>query len=214
MPEKWAKKTQHKKSRGVTPAAEASFDDTPSFMEGGRSGGPVPSVGRPSKPGEKPARRATMDETLAKAIDAMDFEYKEDVRKGKNQGVKPATDDEFDVDRTQTDFNQREVKGNSCWRQIFSFSTFVCCGQIGVLAYILYQDGMVPVEENSNYGPSAYSLVKYGARATWAIKEKGQWYRLISPMCLHAGVIHICTNVAIQLRIGGYLNSLYGTRDW
>ena len=33
-------------------------------------------------------------------------------------------------------------------------------------------------------------------------------------MVLHAGVIHLLSNVLIQLRIGGYLNLVYGTWKW
>ena len=31
---------------------------------------------------------------------------------------------------------------------------------------------------------------------------------------LHAGVIHLVSNVFIQLRVGGYLNLVFGTRNW
>ena len=31
---------------------------------------------------------------------------------------------------------------------------------------------------------------------------------------LHAGVMHIITNVFIQLRVGGYLNLVFGTFEW
>ena len=41
-----------------------------------------------------------------------------------------------------------------------------------------------------------------------------QWWRLISPMALHAGVFHILCNISIQLRVGGYLNLVYGHTKW
>lgn len=35
-----------------------------------------------------------------------------------------------------------------------------------------------------------------------------------SQVFVHAGIFHIIPNVAIQLRVGGYLNLVYGTPRW
>ena len=43
---------------------------------------------------------------------------------------------------------------------------------------------------------------------------KDEWWRLFSPIMLHAGVIHLVSNVFIQLRVGGYLNLVFGTKRW
>jgi membrane associated rhomboid family serine protease len=43
---------------------------------------------------------------------------------------------------------------------------------------------------------------------------RGQWWRLFSAIFLHAGILHLLSNVAIQLRVGGYLNLVFGTPKW
>ena len=41
-----------------------------------------------------------------------------------------------------------------------------------------------------------------------------QWWRLLSAIVLHGGVWHILPNAIIQLRVGGYLNLVFGTPMW
>jgi membrane associated rhomboid family serine protease len=72
-------------------------------------------------------------------------------------------------------------------------------------------DGIAPETENPVIGPPAYSMVRFGAKESALIVYDGQYWRLLSCIMLHAGVIHIIPNVCIQLRIGGYLNLVFGT---
>ena len=76
------------------------------------------------------------------------------------------------------------------------------------------KDGMAPYNQNPMYGPPAATLVRYGAKETALIKYHGQWWRLISPIMLHAGIIHLVSNVFIQFRVGGYLNQIFGWFNW
>jgi membrane associated rhomboid family serine protease len=46
------------------------------------------------------------------------------------------------------------------------------------------------------------------------IKYEHEWWRLVSPIFLHAGVRHIISNVGIQLRVGGYLELVFGRPSW
>lgn len=57
-------------------------------------------------------------------------------------------------------------------------------------------------------------MVRFGAKESALIVYKDEYWRLLSSIMLHAGVIHIVPNVLIQLRIGGYLNLVYGTWKW
>jgi membrane associated rhomboid family serine protease len=63
-------------------------------------------------------------------------------------------------------------------------------------------------------GPPAATLVIWGAKESALIKFRKQWWRTISPIFLHAGILHVLSNGFIQLRIGGYLNRVYGTPKW
>lgn len=41
------------------------------------------------------------------------------------------------------------------------------------------------------------------------IKYNNEWWRLILPVLLHAGVLHIASNLLIQLRAGSYLEIIW-----
>ena len=74
--------------------------------------------------------------------------------------------------------------------------------------------GTASQSDNSAIGPPAYIMVRFGAKESALIVYKNEYWRLLSSIMLHAGVIHIVPNVLIQLRIGGYLNLVYGTWRW
>jgi membrane associated rhomboid family serine protease len=50
-------------------------------------------------------------------------------------------------------------------------------------------------------GPPATTLVRYGAKYGGLIVYEKQWWRLISPIAVHAGIIHLISNVLIQVFI-------------
>lgn len=51
-------------------------------------------------------------------------------------------------------------------------------------------------------GPSADTLILMGAKDTALIVNQHQWYRLVTPMFLHAGVIHYLLNMLALWFIG------------
>ena len=46
------------------------------------------------------------------------------------------------------------------------------------------------------------TLVRFGAKETALIVDEKQWWRLFSPIMVHAGILHILPNVAIQVCMG------------
>lgn len=60
-------------------------------------------------------------------------------------------------------------------------------------------------------GPSTETLVAMGAKLTTLIVDEGQWYRLISPMILHAGLIHFFLNMIAMWYIGRALERAHGS---
>eukprot|EP00981_Chlorochromonas_danica_P002661 scaffold521_cov177-Ochromonas_danica.AAC.15 len=84
--------------------------------------------------------------------------------------------------------------------------------QIALLIAMIQVDGYD--SHNSVIGPPVYSMVRFGAKEAGLIVVKNEWWRLISCIMLHAGIFHLLPNVAIQLRVGGYLNLVYGTPKW
>lgn len=74
--------------------------------------------------------------------------------------------------------------------------------------------GFVPKSQNPMIGPSAQVMVNYGAKEAGLVIGRGEWWRCITAIFLHAGILHILSNGAIQLRVGGYLNYVFGTVNW
>lgn len=79
---------------------------------------------------------------------------------------------------------------------------------------MVQDDGYAPKSENPLLGPPATTMVRYGAKQAGLIKYKSEWWRLLSAVMLHAGIMHIVTNVFIQFRVGGYLELIFGTFEW
>jgi len=59
-----------------------------------------------------------------------------------------------------------------------------------------------PLSVNPMIGPSAETLIKVGAKQTSLIVQENEWWRLLSPMVLHAGIIHFVLNMVALWFIG------------
>jgi len=146
------------------------------------------------------------DLTLAHALQALEFEIDAETQE---ERLRYEREEEQD-----NDFRRKEYGASSCRKQMLTISTFVCVAQICILIAECTWDGMAPESENPMLGPPATTMVRFGAKDASLILDKGQWWRLISPIFLHAGVIHLISNVLIQLRVGGYLNLVFGNAKW
>ena len=112
------------------------------------------------------------------------------------------------------EFNNKEYAGSMFYRQMMTVSTFLLALQVAILICMIDDDGFEDQDINPMYGPPATTLVRWGAKEASMMKYDHQWWRLFSPIMLHAGIIHMLTNGLIQLRVGGYLNLLFGTPKW
>jgi rhomboid protease GluP len=61
------------------------------------------------------------------------------------------------------------------------------------------------------WGMDGETLYRLGASNPFAIRVLGQWYRLITAMFLHVGIIHIGFNMMVLLDIGPVVEELYGS---
>jgi hypothetical protein len=150
------------------------------------------------------------DFTLARALQAMEFEIAGET-----------------LDRG--DFDEKEYSASSCKRQLLTISTLILLTQVLVtvmsphltLDRALGGDDprrrLCPSERESAHRPASYHhgppaqstpptytsvpQVRYGAKEAALILYRHEWWRLISPIFLHAGVLHILSNGIIQVTL-------------
>jgi len=67
-----------------------------------------------------------------------------------------------------------------------------------------------PLSVNPMYGPSTQTLQDLGAKLSSLILD-GQYYRFVSAMFLHGGVIHLLFNMSALIRVGKDLEQAFGT---
>lgn len=65
-----------------------------------------------------------------------------------------------------------------------------------------------PFSENPMIGPHPEALIRAGAKLTSKI-EDGEWWRLFSPLILHAGLIHLGVNMIAWIKLARDLEPLY-----
>ncbi|KAL3903579.1 MAG: hypothetical protein SGILL_010392 [Bacillariaceae sp.] len=86
--------------------------------------------------------------------------------------------------------------------------------QTVVLIIMMVQCGVAPLNVNPMIGPYPDTLSEWGAKNTVLILEDGEWWRLITPIFLHAGVIHLACNVMVQLETGAFFEREWGSFAW
>lgn len=106
--------------------------------------------------------------------------------------------------------------GRRAWkRYLLSWSVVLGVLQVAVMFLaILLNDGLVPLEQNPMLGPHYHVFDYMGAKNAARIKYEGQWWRLFSPIMLHAGFLHLVGNLAVQLRTGAMLEYVFGHTEW
>ena len=84
----------------------------------------------------------------------------------------------------------------------FSFVAFLTC-TVMLIVEIGYNGwAFEEISLNPTFGPSADVLLFLGAKKTSLIVEDGEWWRLLTPMILHAGIIHLLFNMLGLFNIG------------
>lgn len=129
----------------------------------------------------------------------MDVEWAEDAAWRRANGEPYCAWAEFEASKNQG-FN----------RPFFTyFILFICTG---VLIASIGVNGwkVEPVSINPMIGPSAETLVQLGAKETYLIVNENEAWRLVSPMVLHAGLIHYFLNMLALWFIGSAVEQSHG----
>uniref|UniRef100_A0A7S3L8V8 rhomboid protease n=1 Tax=Amphora coffeiformis TaxID=265554 RepID=A0A7S3L8V8_9STRA len=107
-----------------------------------------------------------------------------------------------------TDFDDIRIRGfNRPW---LTYAFIFTCSVMMFLEFAFNSWSMESLDLNPLIGPSAQTLRELGARDTNLIVEHGQWWRLFTPLVLHAGIVHYLFNMAAFFFIGGAVEQSHG----
>jgi membrane associated rhomboid family serine protease len=106
------------------------------------------------------------------------------------------------------DFYDKETKG-----RVYPFFTYTFMTASVALMVIAFHKNDWKVEEmkvNPMVGPSSEVLLELGALEGRLMIENSQWWRLLSPMFLHAGIIHLLLNMTVMLLLSHTVERNHG----
>jgi membrane associated rhomboid family serine protease len=83
-----------------------------------------------------------------------------------------------------------------------------------ILGLMMWQCGIAPLSLNPMIGPYPDALSEWGGKNAILIISDNEWYRLITPIMLHAGIFHLLGNVAVQLETGVFFEREWGSIRW
>ncbi|CAM9111395.1 unnamed protein product [Scytosiphon promiscuus] len=113
----------------------------------------------------------------------------------------------------------RGTRNLNVWRRIRKRAAVITSG-VDIVAFLLsvilnggFQSMWGKADSNPLLGPSVETLIAMGAKHLTLIQE-GQVWRLLTPILLHGGVLHIFMNLTSQFRMGTFLEERWGTRNW
>lgn len=95
----------------------------------------------------------------------------------------------------------------------FVYAMMVISSILLVVAFHMNDWEFAPVSVNPMLGPSPQVLFRLGALDRRAVIEDDEWYRLVVPVFLHAGLVHFALNMAALFFIGGALERRHGTAE-
>jgi membrane associated rhomboid family serine protease len=107
-----------------------------------------------------------------------------------------------------TDFEQAR-KQNSI-KPWFTYSFIIVCTFMLFVEFAVNGWKVESLKINPMIGPSAQTLIHVGARDTTLIVEQRQWFRIFSPVILHAGLIHYFINMLAMWFIGAAVEQSHG----
>jgi rhomboid protease GluP len=93
-------------------------------------------------------------------------------------------------------------------------SIFFSLAQTVIVVGMMIQCGVAPMKINPMVGPNPDVLSYWGAKNSYDILYEHEYWRLFSPIMLHAGIFHLLCNVAVQLDTGAFFEREWGSFLW
>jgi membrane associated rhomboid family serine protease len=79
---------------------------------------------------------------------------------------------------------------------------------------MMWQCGVAALTVNPMIGPPPDALSTWGAKNSALILNENEYYRLFTPLLLHAGILHLVGNIGVQLETGVFFEREWGTMTW
>jgi membrane associated rhomboid family serine protease len=83
--------------------------------------------------------------------------------------------------------------------RFYSMPTLVMAAQLVVMTLMLREGGILPLAENVMLGPDVRVMLDFGALQGGFVIFEHQWWRLLTAMFVHAGLLHLACNVYVQV---------------
>lgn len=109
---------------------------------------------------------------------------------------------------TWGDFEKAKNKGLKS--PLFTHLTVSVCTAMMIASLQLNGWRFEPLAVNPMIGPSAETLLKLGAKDSYLIVDELEVWRLVSPMVLHAGLIHFFLNMFALWFVGRAIEQIHG----
>lgn len=106
------------------------------------------------------------------------------------------------------DFEAARKEGSN--RPWLTYGFIVVCSIMLMVEFGVNGWATEALKVNPLIGPSAETLIKVGARETTRIVEEGQWFRIFTPIVLHAGLVHYIINMLAMWFIGAAIEQNHG----
>lgn len=139
----------------------------------------------------------------------------------KNKRRIEATSEEYsletDEEQQQQHFDEidEEEFETAHYKQHYApLSTLFVIFQVIILPLMMWKCGVAPLEINPMIGPYPDILSYWGAKNGVLIVQDGELYRLVTPIFLHGGIIHLLGNVMVQLDQGNRWEKEWGSLVW
>jgi len=124
------------------------------------------------------------------------------LRPGKHVGGHDEQPDDAQV--VELEIDQRQHK------PIFTVLCVIACTVMFLVSLSKNGWRVAPLSVNPMLGPDSSVLASLGAKISWRIVDNGEWWRLIAPMFLHAGLFHLLVNMLMLWRLGANLEAAFG----
>ena len=114
-------------------------------------------------------------------------------------------------------YETQEVKEEVVYivKQSYAYlSVFFACLQSFILLVMMIQCSVAPLTINPMIGPYPDALDYWGAKNAFKILYDREYWRLVTPIFLHAGVIHLFGNISVQLDTGAFFEREWGSGVW